>query len=185
MRDRAGVEVKIVKQAIKEAREARDGGARAARAALEPPDHRTVLPAPAKDAEIGAVAETVDALMATSKAEEPALRGRSGKLVRIVEEPVPGMHLLTARGANAEPPPTRREPPPVASAARAARTAHRRTGRRGAAGGDREARPISAHAPQRTTRAFVRLEQPFCESGELPARRVEDPDGDGRADDCL
>ena len=94
---RAGVRVKIVKQAVKEAREAREAEARAARAAREPPDHRAVLAAPAKDAEIGEVAEQVDAFMANSKAEEPALRGRSGKLVRIVEEPVPGMHLLTAQ----------------------------------------------------------------------------------------
>jgi hypothetical protein len=161
---RAGVGVRIVKQAIREAREARDAAARAAMAALEPPDHRAVLPAPASDAEIGAVAEQVDAFMANSQAEEPALRGRSGKLVRIVEEPVPGMHLLTTRGVNAEPPPGNgampvASPPPAPPELRIVEL-------------DGVALPeeIERHVRfQRTRRnkkdtSFVRLDPPFCEA---------------------
>ena len=68
---RAKVGIKVVRQAIEEAREARRAKARAAMAALEPPDHRTVLAAPARDAEVGEVAEQVDVFMAKSKAGEP------------------------------------------------------------------------------------------------------------------
>ena len=161
---RAGVAVKIVKQAIREAREARDAEARAARAALEPPDHRAVLPAPAKDAEIGAFAEQVDAFMANSQAEEPALRGRSGKLVRIVEEPVPGMHLLTTGGVNAEPPPGNgavpvASPPPAPPELRIVEL-------EGVALPEEIERHVRFQRTRRNKKdtAFVRLDPPFCEA---------------------
>ena len=163
---RAKVGLRVVKQAIEEAREAREAEARAAMAALEPPDHRAVLPAPAKDAEIGEVAEQVDAFMANSQAEEPALRGRSGKLVRIVEEPVPGMHLLSAQGANAEPPlgngatPVASPPPPPAP------PEPRIVELDGVALPEEIERHVRFQRQRRKKKdtSFVRLDPPFCEA---------------------
>jgi hypothetical protein len=160
---RARVGVKVVRQAVEEAREARRAKARAARAALEPPDHRTVLAAPAKDAEVGVVAEEVDALMAMSIAGEPALRGRSGKLVRIVEEPMPGMHLLTAREANAEAPPTTDGAPSAAPPS--APPELRIVELDGMALPEEIERHVRFQRRRRNTdMAFVSLDQPFCEA---------------------
>jgi hypothetical protein len=91
---RAKVGLKVVRQAVEEAREARKAEARAAAARLEPPDHRTLLPAPAKDAEVGVFVAQVDAAMALSATEPPAMRNVDGKLVIIKEEKIPGLHVL-------------------------------------------------------------------------------------------
>ena len=181
---RAKVGLKAVKQAIEEAREAREAEARAARAALEPPDHRAVLQAPARDAEIGEVAEQVDALMASSQSDEPALRSRSGKLVRIVEDAVPGMHLLSAQGANAAPPPGSgampvAPPPPAPPELRIVELD-------GVALPEEIERHVRFQRQRRKKKdtAFVRLDPPFCEAVNLRHGGSKIPTVSRRADDA-
>jgi hypothetical protein len=63
-------------------------------------DPRTVIRAPAADAEIGVVAVEIDILLAGSRNPEPAFRGINGRLGKIVDLPVVGLHQLEASSVN-------------------------------------------------------------------------------------
>jgi len=104
----SGMGEREVKAALKARRVEREKERRAARVATDPPDPRVTLPAPAADAEIGGVCLQIDAALARVEAVEPPMRSVNGKLARVAAKPVPGLHVLTAVGANAmaSPPPS-------------------------------------------------------------------------------
>ena len=132
-------------------------------AAGQRPDRRAVLDAPAKDAEIGTICDRIDGLMAASTIGIPALRGMNGKLARVVEEPVSGLHLFSADSANAATPvpnsggsPTP-EPPPAPAELRIVEL-------EGVGVAEEVERHIRLERLRRDhAKVYVRLDPPLCE----------------------
>jgi hypothetical protein len=75
-------------------------------------DNRPQLEVPAEDAPYLEVMAELDSVLAASTAVEPPMRNLDGYLTMALVRSVPGMHLLTSAGANAEELPTDRLPAP-------------------------------------------------------------------------
>jgi hypothetical protein len=75
-------------------------------------DNRPRLRVPAEDTPYLEVSAQLDSVLAASTAAEPPMRSLEGYLAMALVRRVPGMHLLTSAGANAEELPTDRMPAP-------------------------------------------------------------------------
>jgi len=102
----AGVGVRIVRAALKEhrAQHEREKHEAASRRRIdEEADGRIVLPAPRKDAEIGATCMLVEEAMLRSEVKDTPMRGMNGRLAYVAHSATPGAHRLTTQGSNAIP----------------------------------------------------------------------------------
>ena len=97
----SGVKLTSLRRTLKAFRAKRDAERRAAqRKKNEAFDPRPSIPAPAADAELGEISDTIEGLLSASKASVPAFRGVNGRLAVLVEEAVSGLHLLDSANVN-------------------------------------------------------------------------------------
>lgn len=82
------------------------------RARIEAGDFRPQFERPADDAPYLPVTAQLDGVLAASTEAEPPMRNLEGYLTMALTRSVPGMHLLTSAGANAEEPEDERLPAP-------------------------------------------------------------------------
>jgi hypothetical protein len=99
-------------KAAREAHKRQRAEAERLRRATERTDPRPQLPAPLANAEWLPVMDSLNEVLGASTEAEPPARDIEGYLTVVRDRRVPGLHALTASGANAEEPKENRLPPP-------------------------------------------------------------------------
>ena len=87
-------------RALKLLKERRNAQQEAKREASLAKDGRIVLKAPPRDGEVRKPALAIDAALAGLNSLDAPVRNLNGRLAEVVKVPTPGLHLLTAAGAN-------------------------------------------------------------------------------------
>ena len=96
----SGIGKRPVTQKLKQERDRRNREKRAAMEAKRPSSTRPVYQAPESDAELTPTMSLLDDVLGQVVADQPPMRGLSGRLIEIRKATPTGLHLLTSKGAD-------------------------------------------------------------------------------------